>query len=96
MPAQYQLAQMYYDGIGVPQDYSKAFKWFEYAARNTYFNTMDGTWSKGGELAQYYLGMMYHKGLGVDKNKAMAKEWLDFSCGNNYQASCNYMQNLSK
>ena len=57
---------------------------------------MDGTWSKGGELAQYYLGMMYHKGLGVDKNKAMAKEWLDFSCGNNYQASCNYMQNLSK
>ena len=87
---------MYYNGIGVPQDYSLAFKWYEKAARNQYFNTVDETWSKGSELAQYYLGMMYHKGLGVDKNDSMAKEWLNLSCKNDYQASCDYLKKLFK
>jgi len=39
---------------------------------------------------------MYYKGLGVNKDKAMAKEWLEVSCDNDYQASCDYLQKISK
>ena len=93
---QYQLGDMYYDGIGVTQDYTQAFKWYEQAAKNRYRSTVDGSWSKGSERAQYLIALMYYKGLGVNKDKAMAKEWLEVSCDNDYQASCDYLQKLSK
>ena len=87
---------MYYDGIGVTQDYTQAFKWYEQAAKNRYRSTVDGSWSKGSERAQYLIALMYYKGLGVNKDKAMAKEWLEVSCDNDYQASCDYLQKISK
>lgn len=65
--AQYRLAQMYFRGEKVPQDYSKAFQWAEKAARQNH---------KG---AQNYLGRMYFSGLGVLQDYSSALHWFSKS-----------------
>ena len=47
---------MYLDGLGVPQDFAEALKWFQKAAE------LDNA------AAQHNLGLMYEEGLGVTKN----------------------------
>ena len=54
--AQYQLALMYLYGIGMEQDYKKAFYWMEKAE------------NQGDILDQGELAMMYFFGIGVEKN----------------------------
>ncbi len=44
---------MWYNGVGVRQDYNEAFNWFEKAAE------------QGDVNAQFNLGIMYYKGYGV-------------------------------
>lgn len=62
--AQYNVALLYLDGRGVPQNYEQAAKWFERAA------------NQGQVQAQHNLGAMYGKGEGVKKDYVQAYKWL--------------------
>ena len=61
--AQYELGVMYKNGEGVPQNYSKAVKWFRMAAE------------QGDSNAQYSLGLKYSVGHGVPQNYPEAAKW---------------------
>ncbi len=65
--AQFLLGRMYYDGKGVPQDYTKALKWFRMAA------------VQGNAEAQFFLGTMYGSGKGVSQNYIKAYVWFNLS-----------------
>ena len=62
--AQFFLGNMYYKGIGVPQDDAAAYKWFKKAAE------------QGLTRAQNNVGTMYMRGLGVSRNNTRAFIWL--------------------
>lgn len=62
--AQFNLALLYHDGRGVPQDYRSAFRWFERAANQGYAR------------AQLNLGAMYGVGKGVKRDYVEAYRWL--------------------
>jgi len=55
------VAEVYQNGWGVPQDYSKAHKWFEAAAGNT--------------DAMINLNRLYEQGLGIAQDYGKALEW---------------------
>jgi uncharacterized protein len=57
------VAEVYQNGWGVPQDYSKAHKWFEAAA------------AAGHTDAMINLGRLYEQGLGVAQDYGKAIEW---------------------
>ena len=63
--AQFNLGVMYYNGDGVPQDYSEAAKWYRKAAE------------QGHAKAQSNLGVMYADGKGVPKDYVKAYMWLE-------------------
>jgi TPR repeat protein len=67
MNAEAQLAWMYANGRGVPQDFVKAGKWYYMAA------------VQGHGWAQYELGMLYNKGLGVPRDYILSYVWLNLS-----------------
>lgn len=54
--AQYTLGHMYYEGIGVEQNYLEAAKYYALSAE------------QGSADAQYILGIMFDRGLGVSQN----------------------------
>ena len=62
--AQFFLGNMYYKGIGVPQDDGAAYKWYKKAAE------------QGLTRAQNNLGTLYMRGLGVSRNNTRAFIWL--------------------
>lgn len=55
--AQFYLAEMYYTGESIPQDYSKAFKWFS--------KLLDKKHPNG---AQFYVASLYYFGHGVPQD----------------------------
>ena len=57
------LGKMYYEGIGVAQNYNEAFKWYQKAADN------------GVTGAYTWLGVMYYNGQGVAQNYEKAFLW---------------------
>ncbi len=61
--AQFKLANMYFEGKGVPQDDVQAAKWFLEAARQDHVE------------AQFVIGTMYEKGDGVSQSDAHAYTW---------------------
>ena len=61
--AQYNLGAMYYNAIGVVQDYKAAVKWYTLASE------------QGHTMAQTNLGFMYAEGHGVIKNYVYAYMW---------------------
>ena len=61
--AQYNLALMYLNGQGVPQDFAEAARWYQLAAE------------QGFPKAQYNLALMYHNGQGVPQDYAEAIKW---------------------
>jgi len=61
--AQFALAAMYYDGVGVTQSDKEAFHWFEKAA------------NKGQILAATFLGDMYKSGRGVSQSYEQTYVW---------------------
>ena len=65
--AQYELGNMYYDGDGIRQDFTGAFKWYEKAAEQGY------------SQAQYELGGMYFNGQGVRQDLKEAFKWYEKS-----------------
>jgi TPR repeat protein len=61
--AQFNLGVMYANGLGVPQDYAEAVKWFRKAA------------DQGDAKAQPNLGFMYDNGRGVPQDYTEAAKW---------------------
>jgi TPR repeat protein len=61
--AEYNLAVMYDEGRGVPQDFVEAIYWYRKAADQDYSD------------AQFNLGLMYDKGHGVPQDFAAAATW---------------------
>ena len=61
--AQYLLAFKYEYGLGVPQDYDEARKWYLKAAEQGY------------APAQYKLGVLYSQGHGVPQDYDEARKW---------------------
>ena len=61
--AQFNIAGMYQEGQGVPQDYAEAVKWYQKAAE------------QGAFRAQFNLGVFYANGLGVPQNSVLAHMW---------------------
>lgn len=62
--AQFNLAVMYDDGMGIPEDDAEAAKWYRKAAEN------------GFPQAQLILGIMYVEGDGVPENTEESLNWL--------------------
>jgi len=73
--AQFNLGLLYYDGRGVPQDFSEAARWFERSANQGYAK------------AQHNLGAMYGVGKGVKRDYMLAYKWLSL-CGAAGEESC--------
>ena len=62
--ARLEEARRYYAGVGVPQDFERAFTLFSSLAR------------KGNAEAARFLGLMLLTGRGCEKNAAQAEDWL--------------------
>ena len=54
---------MYFNGNGVPQDYTEAAKWYTMSAE------------QGHSYAQYCLGLMYFNGNGVPQDDTESAKW---------------------
>jgi TPR repeat protein len=65
--AQTQLGYMYQQGLGVPQDYGLAAKWYHLAAE------------QGEPHAQHLLGLLFDKGFGVPIDFTEAYKWLNLA-----------------
>ena len=65
--AQFDLGVMYYNGNGVPKDYTKASKYYTLAAE------------QGLSSAQYNLGLLHEHGKGIPKDYAKAALWYSFA-----------------
>ena len=61
--AQYYLAYMYNNSLGIEQDYDKGNRWYKKAAEKNH------TW------AMNNLGQVYHNGYGVEKDYGKAMGW---------------------
>jgi hypothetical protein len=61
--AQRNLGNMYHEGLGVPQDYNEAIKWYRLAA------------DQGHPSAQSNLANMYHEGEGLPRDDKEAVRW---------------------
>jgi TPR repeat protein len=61
--AQFNLALLFYDGRGVPQDFERAAKWFEKAADQGFTN------------AQRNLAELYFNGKGVKRDPVQSYKW---------------------
>jgi TPR repeat protein len=65
--AQYEAGERYHDGLGVPQNYAEAFRWFVQAA------------AQGHAKAQSNVGMMYFVGRGVLRDYVQAYKWISLA-----------------
>lgn len=63
--AQIQLAMLYRDGDGGPQDKTEAARWFRKAAE------------QGAAAAQNEMGVLYWRGEGVDQDRVKAGTWFE-------------------
>lgn len=70
--AQSILADLYYQGKGVPQDYTEAAKWYLRAAE------------QGSPYPQMRAGEIYSKGDGVPQSDAKAIKWLTLAASQGY------------
>jgi uncharacterized protein len=71
--AQYNLAVMYDDGQGVPQDYAVAMSWYRKAAE------------QGDPDAQVNLGILYGMGQGVPQDYVIAHMWFNLAASGGHK-----------
>ena len=65
--AQTRLGYQFQYGLGVPQSYEEAARWYACAAE------------QGEPNAQFYLGQLYDRGQGVAEDPVAAGKWLDLA-----------------
>lgn len=63
------IGLMYHSGVGVPEDFAKAYTYLSMAAH------------QGNPFSQYALGLAYRNGEGVPKNDIEASKWIHLSAG---------------
>ena len=68
--AQYSVATLYVQGLGVSQDRERADVLFRNAEKQLRVLATEGNAN-----AQFYLGSMYNNGFGVEKDEARAFDW---------------------
>jgi molecular chaperone DnaK len=73
--AQYELADCYYNGKGVTQDYAKAAEWYKKAA------------DQGNADARNTLGVCYYQGKGVKQDYSKAVECFQIAANQGYSSS---------
>ena len=81
------VGNLYYHGLGVPQDYGEAAQWYRKAAEGNFGKSQwakfeeplrtkaEGKYLRSKAEAQKLLGAMYQDGLGVPKDYAEAVKW---------------------
>ncbi|PJD97334.1 MAG: hypothetical protein CK425_04250, partial [Parachlamydia sp.] len=69
--AELNLANMYYNGVGTPQCFEKAFEWFSKAA------------DAGQGEAQALLAFMCYNGIGCKASEETAKSYMALACAHN-------------
>lgn len=79
--AQFNLAQMYYRGEGVPLNAFQASLWFTKAA------------TQGHPRAQFELGFMRYFGIGVTEDKNIAKYWFQLAAKQGLKAAQEMLSN---
>ena len=77
------IAGLFLTGVGVKQNYRKAFKWFSRSAK------------LGDPTSQLYISLMYSTGKGVKQDSLLAREWLQTCVSAGYE-SCVILRNASK
>ena len=82
--AYYQVAYMYYAGIGVSIDRKEAFKWFMKSAES------------GDMVGQYTLGQFYQYGTETEKNLDKAAYWYSKSMKQGYEHAAKQLAELEK
>jgi TPR repeat protein len=80
--AQTNLGLLYYNGQGVPRDYTKAREWFEKAA------------AQGDANAQYNLGVQYDFEKGVRQDFATARQWYEKAAAQGHAGAQNNLGGL--
>ena len=78
--AQSQFGWMYFIGLGVPQNYQEALKWFRLAAL------------QGNVSAQNYIGVIFYDGLGVSKDYQEALKWFRLAAARGLAVAQNNLQ----
>lgn len=69
-----ELGQLYFIGEKVPQDYSKAYYWFNKADEQGIDKYDMATYKDDYAIAEFYLGECFEYGRGVEKDLRKAKE----------------------
>ncbi len=78
--AQFNIGTMYYQGEGVPQNYTEAMKWYKKAAEQEH------------AVAQLNLGLIYDKGhIGIPKNNIKAYVWYSLASAQGIEDAKNNM-----
>jgi len=72
---QYIIAEAYYNGTGVKQDYAQAIHWYEKAAYQDF------------ALAHYKLGECYYRGNGVTQNRELCLKWFNVASDRGLKAA---------
>jgi len=80
--AQFLMAEMYYNGLGVKEDFSEAAIWYRKAAE------------QGNCEAQFRTGHMYYHGLGVQKDRAEALKWFRKAAKNGHPRAREYRDRI--
>lgn len=82
--AQYELGRLYYQGLGVSQNYNEASHWYSRSGR------------QGNADAQYSLGNMFLMGEGVDQDDAKAIAWYEKAADQGHVAARHNVDNLKR
>ena len=82
--AQCSLGDCYRLGLGVEQDYSAAFKWYQLSAE------------QGDPEAQFNLGSMCEKGLGVERNLELAIDWYRKSAEQDFEEAVEALKKIDE
>lgn len=77
--SQYELGRCHYDGVNAEQSYSKAFFWFEKAAKQGYAN------------AQHNLALCYESGIGTDVDYVSAASWYERAAKQEHATAQNHL-----
>jgi TPR repeat protein len=75
---------MYSQGLGVPQSYAEAMKWYLMAA------------DQGDAVAQYNLGVTYSQGLVVTQDYVQAHMWYNLAAAQGQKDSGIWRDSLAK
>ncbi|MBI3706081.1 MAG: SEL1-like repeat protein [Proteobacteria bacterium] len=82
--AQFNLAQLYRQGLGIERELTFSRYWYEAAAR------------QGHALAQYSLGVMHERGDGVPTDPIAARAWYSLAASQNVELARRALQRLDR